>query len=160
MKATTEWVFPFLELFWVEEGNGLSTFATEINTPAELSDHLKAFFKTPKRNPRGRGICNDDMDDSEREVEISGMGSNYDMKAPAVDTGMSPDVVSFHMQDISLEDFEAGRIGGIGDEYIADEEETSESGRADSASSSEKDFFYDGGNSSRSYKQFRSLVSD
>ena len=61
-----EWMVPFLELFWVEEGNGLSTFATEINTPAEMSDHLKAFFKPPKRVPRGRGSCNDDVDDAER----------------------------------------------------------------------------------------------
>ena len=44
------------------------------------------------------------------------------------------------MQDISLEDVESGTSGGMGDEYIYDEEETSEDGRTESASSSEKEF--------------------
>ena len=87
------------------------------------------------------------------------MGSDGDMKAPAVDTGMYPDVVSVHMQDIALEDVEAGTSGGMGNGYISDEEETSEAGRAESASSLEKEFLYKGGNISKSYKQFRSLVS-
>ena len=60
------------------------------------------------------------------------------------------------MQDIALEDVEAGTSGGMGDEYIADKEETSEAGRAESASSSEKEFLYDGGNRCPFYKQFRS----
>ena len=33
MKTTAEWMVPFIELFGVEEGNGLTPFATEINTP-------------------------------------------------------------------------------------------------------------------------------
>ena len=37
-----------------------------------------------------------------------------------VDTGMSPDVFLVHMQDITLENVEAGKSGGMGDEYIAD----------------------------------------
>ena len=86
-----------IELFEVEEGNGLSLFATEINIPAELNDHLKAFFKPPKRDPRGRGRCNDDSDDSDREAEISGIGSDDDMEAPAVEKCMYPDVVLVDM---------------------------------------------------------------
>ena len=115
MKATTEWVVPFLELFGLEEGNGISPFATEINTPAELSDHLKAFFKPPKRNPRGRGICNDEADEAERDAEISGIGYDDEMEAPGFDTGMSHDVVSVHMQDIALEYVESGTSGGMVD---------------------------------------------
>ena len=79
------------------------------------------------------------------------MGSDDEMEAPAVDIGMSPDEVSVQMQDIVLDDVEAGTRGGMGDDYIADEEETSEAGRAQSDSSLEKEFLYDGGNSSRSY---------
>ena len=135
MKATMESMVPFLELFGVEEGNGLSPFATDIKTPAELSDHLKSLFKTPTRDPRERGNYNDDADDAEREAEISGMGSYGEKKAPAVDTGMYPDVVSVHMQDIALEDVEAGTSGDMGDDYIADEEEKSEDVRAESGSS-------------------------
>ena len=63
------------------------------------------------------------------------------------------------MQYILLEDVEAGTNCDMGNEYIAYEEETSEAGRAGLASSSKKEFLYDSGNSSRSYKQFRSLVS-
>ena len=32
MKAPIDWMVPFLKLFEVEEGNGLSPFSTEINT--------------------------------------------------------------------------------------------------------------------------------
>ena len=42
------------------------------------------------------------------------------MEAPVVYMGMSPDVFLFHMQDITLENVEAGKSGGMGDEYIAD----------------------------------------
>ena len=37
----------------------------------------------------------------------------------------------------------------MGNEFIAHEEDTSEAGRAESASSLEKEFLYDGGNISR-----------
>ena len=57
------------------------------------------------------------------------------MEEPVVDTGMSPDVLLVHMQDIALENFEAGTSGGMFNEYISDEEETSEAGRAESDSS-------------------------
>ena len=52
-----------------------------------------------------------------------------------VDTGMSPDVFLVQMQDIALENVEAVTSGGMFNEYISDEEETSEAGRADSDSS-------------------------
>ena len=66
---------PFLGLFGVEEGNGLSPFTTEINTPEELSYHLKACFNLYKRFPRGIGSCNDEVVEADREAEISYMGS-------------------------------------------------------------------------------------
>ena len=95
IKSTTEWMVPFLGLFGVEEGNGLSPFTTEINTPEELSYHLKALFKPPKRYPRGIGSCNYDANYSDREAEISYMGSNDEIESPLVDTDMSPDVFLF-----------------------------------------------------------------
>ena len=56
-----------------------------------------------------------------------------------------------HVQDIAPDDAEAGKSGGTGDEYIADEEEKSEAGRLDSDSYySENEFLYDGGNIGRS----------
>ena len=74
-----------------------------------------------------------------------GMESNYEMEAPAVDTGMSPDFVLVHMQDVALEDVQAGTSGDMGNQYIADEEDTSETGRAESAYKLEKEFLYDDG---------------
>ena len=68
IKATTESMVPFLDLFGVEEGNGLSPFATEINNLEELSDNIKALFNPPKRDTRGIGRCNDDADEAEREA--------------------------------------------------------------------------------------------
>ena len=135
LKATTEWMVTFLGLFGVEEGNGLSPFDTEINTPEELSYHLKACFSLYKRFPRGRGSCNDEVVEADREAEISYMGFNDEIEAPVVDTDMSPDVFLVHMQDIALENVEAGTSGGMFNEYISDEEETSEAGRAESGSS-------------------------
>ena len=88
------------------------------------------------------------------------MGSDDEIEAPAVDTGMYPDVVSVQMQDIALEDVKSGTSGGMGDDYIADEEKTSEDGRAELASSSDKEFIYASRNRSWYYKQFRSLVYD
>ena len=39
-----------LEVFGVEEGNGLSPFAGDINTPEELLSLVKDFFRPPKRD--------------------------------------------------------------------------------------------------------------
>ena len=42
------WMVPFLELFGIVDGNGLSHFATSINTPGELSAMIEQFFKNLK----------------------------------------------------------------------------------------------------------------
>ena len=51
---------PFLKLFGVEKGNGLSSLAVKIDTSADLSGQIKQFFKpskndyqVKKRVPRG-----------------------------------------------------------------------------------------------------------
>ena len=40
----------FLKLFGVKEGNGLSPFAGDINTPEERLSLVKDFFRPPKRD--------------------------------------------------------------------------------------------------------------
>ena len=46
-------MLPFLELFGVTDGNGLSPFAVGINSPAMLLGLLDSFFKPPVRDKRG-----------------------------------------------------------------------------------------------------------
>ena len=68
LQAATEWIILFLKLFEVEEGNGLSSFAIEICSPAELGNLIKAFFKPSKRDPKGQQDLNDELDDVEMET--------------------------------------------------------------------------------------------
>ena len=73
MKSTRSWMVPFLQLFGIVHGNGLSPFATSINTPGpgELSALFEQFFKNPKQNRRGRVIALDGNDlESEDEEEL------------------------------------------------------------------------------------------
>ena len=66
-------VVPFLQLFGIVHGNGLSPFATSINTPcpSELSAMIEQFFKKPKWDQPGRGIALDGVDsESEDEEEL------------------------------------------------------------------------------------------
>ena len=68
MQAATEWMTPFLKLFGVEEGNGISPFAVEIRSPAELGSLIQNFFKPPKRDPRGQQQRSDEVGDVEEEA--------------------------------------------------------------------------------------------
>ena len=45
---------PFLKLFGVEDGNGLSPFATNVATPNDLKKMIEQFFRRTKQDPRGR----------------------------------------------------------------------------------------------------------
>ena len=70
MEVTTAWMKPFLNLFGVTEGNGLSPFATDINTPSDLMVMVKQFFRPPKRDTRGIGTVVDDNTDDDSVVEL------------------------------------------------------------------------------------------
>ena len=53
---------PFLKIFVVEEGNGLSPFSVYMDTPAELINIIEDFFQPPKRdiwnNPKNEHSTN------------------------------------------------------------------------------------------------------
>ena len=72
----------FLNLFGIEQGNGLSPFVANIATPLDLKDLISEFFKPPKLDKRGRG------DESER-----GSTANNDA------TNNTPDVLDNNSTD-------------------------------------------------------------
>ena len=64
-------MMPFLKLYGVEEGHGLSPFASNIDDPNELAQKITDFFKTPKRDPRDRAPSAD-VAGSKNDVENDG----------------------------------------------------------------------------------------
>ena len=65
MEVALAWMKPFLKLFGVEEGNGLSPFAVGIDSPSDLVAMIEQFFRRPKADPRGKGTVIGDVDDDE-----------------------------------------------------------------------------------------------
>ena len=53
-------MLPFLKVFRVEEGNGLSPFAIPIETPSDLIIMVEQFFKPPERDIWGNSTIDDD----------------------------------------------------------------------------------------------------
>jgi len=55
IQAVNSWMIPFLKIFDVEEGNGLSPFAIQIDTPHDLRKLVDQFFCPPRRDMRDVG---------------------------------------------------------------------------------------------------------
>ena len=53
LEFTNSFMIPFLKIFRVEEGNGLSPFAVDISSPTNLLLLVETFFKPPKQETRG-----------------------------------------------------------------------------------------------------------
>ena len=60
IEVVNSWMLPFLKVFGVEKGNGLSPFAVPIETPSDLLTMVEQFFKPPKRDNRGNSTIDDD----------------------------------------------------------------------------------------------------
>ena len=60
IEVVTSWMLPFLKVFGVEEGNGLSPFAVTIDKPSDLLALVEQFFKPPKRDNRGNSTLADE----------------------------------------------------------------------------------------------------
>jgi hypothetical protein len=75
IDATNTWMEPFLLLFGVTKGNGLSPFLCDIQTLGALGVLVSEFFKPPEQDTRGNGIAagggavNTAVIDAEIEVE-------------------------------------------------------------------------------------------
>ena len=70
IEVVNSWMMPFLKLFGVEVGNGLSPFAVDIDTPSDLLALIDQFFKPPKRDMRGNTTLDDKI--MEVDVEVDG----------------------------------------------------------------------------------------
>ena len=67
VKTTNDVMLPFLKLFGVEEGNGVSPFARTFDTPSDLIAVINKFFQPPPSDPRDRQT--DDNNDEQPESD-------------------------------------------------------------------------------------------
>ena len=83
IEVTNSFMIPFLKLFGVEVSNGISPFATNIDTPNDLVMRVRQFFRPARRNARGTinlsSVVDKDADDaSAEENEDSDLDDNDD----------------------------------------------------------------------------------
>ena len=67
VKITNDVMLPFLKMFGVEEGNGISPFARTFDMPSDLVAAINKFFQPPPSDPRDRQT--DDNDDEQPELD-------------------------------------------------------------------------------------------
>ena len=92
---------PFLNLFGVEEGNGLSPFLTTINDPATLVSLIEGFFCPPAQDQRDM-VPNSSSSDSNNEAVVDNEGgdSDDDHGSGSVDEGETEFPLAGFIQDI------------------------------------------------------------
>ena len=76
VKTTNDVMLPFLKLFGVEEGNGVSPFARTFDTPSDLIAVINKFFQPPPSDPRDRQSDGNDDEQPESYDEDSADGSS------------------------------------------------------------------------------------
>jgi hypothetical protein len=100
---------PFLLLFSVTKGNGLSPFLCDIQTPGALGVLVSEFFKPPKQDTKGNGnaagggALNTAVIDAEIEVEEQD-NTGDSVEIVSVDLGvgeqLSVDAVARYVDEI------------------------------------------------------------
>ena len=115
---------PFLKLFGVEDGNGLSPFIKTFNSQEHMSMVLQQFFGPPKVDTRGRlrnqvveSTC--DLDDIEAEED----------NVSSIETGIK-DVISQFANEINKLDCDED----LGDFVLDDDDVELESVKSDTES--------------------------
>ena len=96
----------FLNLFGIEQGNGLSPYLTSIATPSDMKDQILQFFKPPKLDNRGRGASvmsgsTTNLDDNHIN-EVNDNGEDED-NHPTMDpmNALSPEMIASHVSFIN-----------------------------------------------------------
>ena len=94
---------PFLQLFGTEEGNGLSPFAVDIDTPINLQSLMEDYFRPPKRDARDKNPsqvqinnntrCDQEEDDEDLNLEEDSVDGSTDIK--------ESDIVESFVRDIA-----------------------------------------------------------
>ncbi|KAL9188604.1 hypothetical protein ACHAXT_006982 [Thalassiosira profunda] len=146
---------PFLKLFGVEEGNGLSPFLNEINEPSDLLALVNDFFRRPKRDPRemgqqpvaGIGGDSEELDEEEEEDE-----EEQDKESE------QGDFVPSFMDDIASVDVTGE---GEDDEDTASVANNAVNADAGAANNDGDDIasYFDSGDGSAAYLELKALLS-
>jgi hypothetical protein len=162
IEVANSWMMPFLSLFGVEAGNGLSPFAVTINTPSDLLGLLNQFFKAPKRDTRGRtrmddvvlGEAEDDADSVEDTIRVE-LGDDDEVEENIgrneEDNTLPVGVLASHVNEIrEAADDEA-------DDDLAVAEEDSSGADTASATVNEEPIF-DAGDSVNAFDYFKAMM--
>jgi hypothetical protein len=158
IEVANSWMIPFLGMFGVVEGNGLSPFATSIDSPSDLRSMLNQFFRPPKRDTRGNTSMGleavtgdtllnvDDSNDGDNELEneYSIGEEDFDVETPPVDV----DIVRTHVTEIQA----------VGDDDTEDDLTLLDDSGAAPNDEADIEYFFDNGASEEAYISFKALV--
>jgi hypothetical protein len=103
---TVAWMLPFLQLFGVEKGNGLSPLARMLNSPEDLINLVEEYFERPKVDPRGRYNNRNDEDDVVHQREdLDGGENEWEIgRGSTVDDVTIDNLVAQHVCDLKSAD--------------------------------------------------------
>jgi len=151
IEVVNSWMLPFLKVFGVEEGNGLSPFAVAIEKPSDLLALVEQFFKPPKRDKRGNSTLDDDdvaedVDLLEEEdlVEEVSQASNGVNSLPV-------GVLEHHVNGIR----QSASDESIDDDLILDDDEDDATTATEEASN---ETFFEAGAQSSAFDHFKRLM--
>ena len=148
VKTTNDVMLPFLKLFGVEEGNGISPFARTFETPSDLIDVINKFFQPPPSDARDRQTNDNDDDQPESDDEDLAGGS------PASLSTISDNFLKERVEEIiGLDDAEE-------DETRSSNNENSFEDLVEAAKSVERlETFFNNGNVDEALKILRQMFS-
>ena len=101
MRLVQSVMVPFLKLFGVEEGHGLSPFASNIEDPSDLIEKITEFFKPPKRDPRDKVPSGSAAEAGQQDYEPEYQNEHDNDDDPAVTGGSGHGEIS----DAYVEEF-------------------------------------------------------
>ena len=153
IEVTNSFVIPFLKLFGVEAGNGLSPFATNINTPNDLETRVRQFFHPARRDTRGAAslssaVGDGAVDASVEEAEDGGLDDDDDTDSTGDAGGVT--VTTNHVAEIQQLDADSEEDGDD-DVKVASKE-------GEVAPTDEAENFFDSRASSDACDMFKSLL--
>lgn len=162
IRMATAVTLPFLKLFGVEDGNGLSPFAVDIGSPDALADIVKEYFKPPKSDPRDRSAANGG-DDEEEEDEV--VDSDDDDGDDGDDNESPPTISASYLKDKLNELAELDSNSDDDKETSSDDKDEDDSAEKPAATEDDSveksvaiEHFFDSGNASEALKMLRELL--
>ena len=113
LQASTAWMVTFLNLFGFKQGNRLSPFTINIETPGNLVRLVDQFFRPPRIEPRGpnniastRNLGDNEVNDVDMEAPYGALVSEDEEDSPyrviPNSAELSMDVIAEQMQDIAM----------------------------------------------------------